>query len=121
MPVPRVSITTWWQRWAAPKRTSAHSAALASLLPSSISSCREDSVQVRTACWALVVAASAACAAAKPHTFGAYNDLTPKVTPKTGERTPAHVTIDLAKPANVAVFFVVRPSGLFKVESAERV
>jgi hypothetical protein len=58
-------------------------------------------------CWALVVAGSAACAAAKPHTFGAYNDLAPKVSPKSGERVPGHVTIDLAKPANVAVFFVV--------------
>lgn len=79
-------------------------------------------MQVRTACWALVVAASAACAAAKPHTFGAYNDLTPKVTPKTGERTPAHVTIDLAKPANVAVFFVVpgRPTQLlFPADSTQ--
>jgi hypothetical protein len=49
----------------------------------------------------------AACAAAKPHTYGAYNDLAPKVAAKSGERAPQHVTITLARPANVAVFFVV--------------
>lgn len=57
-------------------------------------------------CWALL-AGSVACAAAKPHTFGNYDDLAPKVSPKSGERTPQHLMIDLAKPANVAVFFVV--------------
>lgn len=64
-------------------------------------------MQVRSVCWALVVAGSAACAATKPHTYGAYADLSPKVTPKTGERLPQHVTIDVARPANVAVFLVV--------------
>ena len=64
-------------------------------------------MQARSVCWALVAAGLVACAAAKPHTFGNYNDLSPKVTPKTGERVPQHVTIDLAKPANVAVFLVV--------------
>lgn len=64
-------------------------------------------MQVRTVCWALAIAASTACAAAKPHTYGAYADLTPKVSAKSGERTPAHVTIDLARPANVAVFLVI--------------
>lgn len=64
-------------------------------------------MQARSVCWALVAAASVACAAAKPHTYGAYNDLTPKVSPKSGERVPQHVTIDIARAANVAVFFVV--------------
>lgn len=64
-------------------------------------------MQVRTVCWALIVAGTAACGATKPHTYGAYADLSPKVAPKSGERVPNHVTIDLARPANVAVFFVV--------------
>jgi hypothetical protein len=58
-------------------------------------------------CWALIAAGSVACAAAKPRTYGAYNDLTPKVSPKSGERAPQHVTIDVARASNVAVFFVV--------------
>lgn len=79
-------------------------------------------MQVRTVCWALVAAGTVACAAAKPHTFGSYNDLTPKVTPKSGERAPQHVTIDVARPSNVAVFFVVpgRPSQLlFPADSTQ--
>ena len=64
-------------------------------------------MQVRSVCLALVVAGLAACGAPKPHTFGAYPDFAPKVTPKSGERIPAHLTIDLAKSANVAVFFVI--------------
>lgn len=58
-------------------------------------------------CWAFLAAGSVACAAAKPHTYGSYNDLTPKVSAKSGERAPQHVTIDVARPSNVAVFFVV--------------
>jgi hypothetical protein len=79
-------------------------------------------VQVRTVCWALLAAGSVACAAAKPHTFGNYNDLTPKVTPKTGERTPQHITIDVARPSNVAVFLVVPGRGsqlLFPADSTQ--
>ena len=64
-------------------------------------------MQVRSVCWAVVAAGLVACAAAKPHTYGNYNDLAPKVSPKSGERVPAHLTIDLAKAANVAVFLVV--------------
>jgi hypothetical protein len=56
---------------------------------------------------ALVAAGSVACAAAKPRTYGAYADLAPKVAGKSGERVPQHVTIDIARPANVAVFLVV--------------
>jgi hypothetical protein len=55
----------------------------------------------------LVAAGAAACAAAKPHTYGSYDDLAPKVAGKSGERSPQHLTVNLARPANVAVFFVV--------------
>ncbi len=46
------------------------------------------------------------CASSKPHVFGAYNDLAPQVAPTQGERTPLHLTVQLARPANVAVFLV---------------
>ena len=48
----------------------------------------------------------AGCASAKPLTFGSYNDLAPKVDATKGERTPQHLTIQLNRPANVAVFLV---------------
>jgi hypothetical protein len=73
-------------------------------------------------CWALIAVAATACANPKPRTYGAYNDLTPKVTPKSGERVPQHITIDVARPSNVAVFFVVpgRASQLlFPADSTE--
>jgi len=38
--------------------------------------------------------------------FGQYNDLAPKVAPTQGERVPQHVTVQIARPANVAVFLV---------------
>lgn len=47
-----------------------------------------------------------ACASAKPHVFGAYNDLAPKVDATQGERTPQHLTVHLNRPANVTVFLV---------------
>lgn len=39
--------------------------------------------------------------------FGQYNDLGPRVAPTQGERSPQHLTVQLARPANVAVFLVV--------------
>jgi hypothetical protein len=59
----------------------------------------------------VVVAASAACAAPKPHTFGAYNDLAPRVSAESGQKTPRQVTVALNRPANVAVFLVVPGRG----------
>jgi hypothetical protein len=50
----------------------------------------------------------AGCASAAPHVFGSYNDLAPKVDPTQGERTPQHLTVQLTRPANVAIF-LVRP------------
>jgi hypothetical protein len=38
--------------------------------------------------------------------FGEYNDLAPKVAPTQGERIPQHLTVQIARPANVAVFLV---------------
>jgi len=67
-----------------------------------------------------LVLATTGCAAAKPHTFGAYHDLAPKVAPQQGERTPQHLTVQLSKPANVAVFLVVPGRGsqlLFPADS----
>jgi hypothetical protein len=46
------------------------------------------------------------CAGNKPHMFGQYNDLAPQVAPTQGERIPLHLTVQLARPANVAVFLV---------------
>ncbi|HMA24885.1 MAG TPA: hypothetical protein VKP00_12845 [Gemmatimonadaceae bacterium] len=38
--------------------------------------------------------------------FGQYNDLAPKVAPTQGERIPQHLTVQIGRPANVAVFLV---------------
>jgi hypothetical protein len=57
-----------------------------------------------------------------PHLYGQYNDLAPKVAPTAGERTPRHLTIQLARPANVAVFLVVPGRGstlLFPADSMQ--
>ena len=73
--------------------------------------------------WSVAVAATlAGCAAAKPHTFGAYNELSPRIAAQTGERTPQHLTVELNKPANVAVFYVVPGRGselLFPADSTQ--
>ena len=60
----------------------------------------------RIRCVALL-AITGACASAKPHVFGQYNDITPRVAATQGERSPQHLTVQLARPANVAVFLVV--------------
>ena len=49
----------------------------------------------------------AACMGGGPHFFGQYRDLSPRVALSQGERTPRHLTVELARPANVAVFLVV--------------
>src|SRR5215471_6693946 len=51
------------------------------------------------------------CIHSGPHVYGQYTDLAPKVAPTAGERTPRHLTVQLAKPANVAVFLVVPGRG----------
>ena len=62
----------------------------------------------------LLLAILAGCAGGGPAHFGQYNDLGPKVAATKGERLPLHVTVQLAKPANVAVFLVApgRPTTL---------
>ncbi|HXT14266.1 MAG TPA: hypothetical protein VN706_01465 [Gemmatimonadaceae bacterium] len=62
----------------------------------------------------------AGCASSAPKTFGAYHDLAPAVAPTQGERLPQHLTVQLNRPANVAVFLVVPGRGsqlLFPADS----
>src|SRR5512132_3790589 len=56
--------------------------------------------------FAVLVSVVLGCAGSKPHIYGAYNDLSPQVAPTQGERIPLHLTVQLARPANVAVFLV---------------
>jgi hypothetical protein len=65
-------------------------------------------------CSLAFLAAIAGCATGGPAHFGQYAEFTPKVAATKGERTPQHVTVQLAKPANVAVFLVApgRPTTL---------
>ena len=70
----------------------------------------------------IVLVIVSACVHGAPHFYGQYNDLAPKVEPTTGERTPRHLTVQLAKPANVAVFLVVPGRGstlLFPADSVQ--
>ncbi len=53
------------------------------------------------------VAVLAGCASSAPRQYGQYNDLAPKVAATQGERMPQHITVQLGRPANVAVFLVV--------------
>jgi hypothetical protein len=55
---------------------------------------------------AALVGVLVGCASSQPHVFGQYNDLAPKVAPTQGERIPQHLTVQIARPANVAVFLV---------------
>lgn len=63
-----------------------------------------------------------ACMHSAPHFYGQYSDLAPKLATTAGERTPRHLTVQLAKPANVAVFLVVPGRGstlLFPADSLQ--
>lgn len=60
------------------------------------------------------------CAGSTPRQFGQTNDFGPRVAPQNGERIPQHVTVQLTRPANVAVFLVVPGRGstlLFPADS----
>lgn len=48
-----------------------------------------------------------ACGASAPHQFGQFRDLGPRVAATPGERVPLHATVQLTRPANIAVFLVV--------------
>src|SRR6478672_5462489 len=81
---------------------------------------REGSVRVGRLCRLVLLAMFAGCMSSQPAHFGQYNDLGPKVAATKGERLPLHVTVQLAKPANVAVFLVApgRPSTLLFPEDS---
>ena len=54
-----------------------------------------------------VVVGVGACTGNTPRVYGEYHDISPKVALPQGERVPRHLTVELARPANVAVFLVV--------------
>ena len=79
------------------------------------------SVRVRRIVLVAVVGGLAACATGGPRVFGATAELAPKVAPQQGERIPQHLTVQLGRPANVAVFLVMPGRGsqlLFPADSA---
>jgi len=80
------------------------------------------SVRVRKSILAAVAGGLAACASGGPHLFGSANEFAPKVAPQQGERMPQHLTVQLARPANVAVFLVMPGRGsqlLFPADSTQ--
>ena len=82
---------------------------------------REDGVRFRLRTVALA-GLLAGCASGGPKQYGQYVDLGPRVAPQQGERIPQHVTVQLAKPANIAVFLVMPGRGstlLFPADSAQ--
>ena len=48
-----------------------------------------------------------ACGGTTIRQYGQYETLGPRVSPTPNERVPLHVNVELARPANVAVFYVV--------------
>lgn len=71
---------------------------------------------------AVLLAVLAGCATGGPRQYGQYEELAPRVTPQQGERLPQHVTIQLNRPANVAVFLVMPGRGstlLFPADSSQ--
>src|SRR6478672_2009956 len=80
------------------------------------------SVRVRKIVVAAVVGGLAACASGGPRLFGSTAELAPKVAAQQGERIPQHLTVQLGRPANVAVFLVVPGRGstlLFPADSLQ--
>lgn len=80
--------------------------------------------RIRFVTLAMLAAATAfaACASSGPKHFGSYGDLSPRVAPQQGERQPIHLTVQVARPANVAVFLVVPGVGstlLFPADSTQ--
>lgn len=79
------------------------------------------SVRVRKFVLAAIGGGIAACASGGPRVYGSTEQLAPKVAPQQGERVPQHLTVQLARPANVAVFLVMPGRGsqlLFPADSA---
>ncbi len=74
-----------------------------------------------TAAATTLVGMLAGCASA-PKRFGEYTDFAPIVVPTKGERVPGHLTVQLARPANVVVFLVAPGRGstlLFPEDSTQ--
>ncbi len=51
------------------------------------------------------------CASSGPLKFGPADALAPRVAPQKGERRPLHLTLQVDRPANVAVFLVTPGAG----------
>jgi hypothetical protein len=51
--------------------------------------------------------AALACGPARPRLYGDTSVLAPQVAPVKGEKTPEHVNVSLAQPANATVFLVI--------------
>ena len=60
---------------------------------------------------AVVLATLLACVGTGVRQYGQYTALGPRVAGTPNERLPLHVNVDLARPANVAVFYVVPGRG----------
>jgi hypothetical protein len=71
---------------------------------------------------ALSIATVIACGGTTLRTYGQYDALGPRVSSVPNERVPLHVSVELPKPANVAVFFVIpgRASMLLFPEDSTR-
>lgn len=83
---------------------------------------REGSVRSGTIRSMALLVVVAGCASGGPHHFGQYSDLSPKVASQVGERVPQHLTVQVGRPANVAVFLVVPGRGstlLFPADSVQ--
>src|SRR5262245_61807819 len=59
----------------------------------------------------LTVATLVACASNTARQYGEYTAIAPRVSGVPNERAPLHVNVELARPANVAVFLVVPGRG----------
>jgi hypothetical protein len=62
--------------------------------------------RIRPVAFLAICGAIFGCASSGPAHFGQYSELGPKVAATKGERLPLHLTVQLEKPANVAVFLV---------------
>jgi hypothetical protein len=72
--------------------------------------------------WVALAAMLTACGASAPHQLGQFRDLGPRVAATKGERVPLHATVQLTKPANIAVFLVMPGRGstlLFPMDSTQ--
>jgi len=83
---------------------------------------RGGSVRFRKIRSVLLIGLVVGCATGGPHVFGQYTDLSPRVAAQKGERVPQHLTVQLQRPAHVAVFLVVPGRGstlLFPADSTQ--